>query len=232
MSQPIDPSVPAVPVELRTPRAGGVGRRAVLQSLVGGIGAGLALPSLADAQHQHPVHAHLSDQAAVTAADQKAAAEGYTPEFLDTHQLETLEMLAERIVPGSTEAKVAPFIDQLLAVDSQTNQRNFLGALGAMEMLSIERFGRPWNKTTVEQQNQMLTEASTAERRMQEDPQVRDRVPRMVGGRGLRDHFENLKGWVSGAYYSSEQGMKELGWTGEMFFEKLPGCDHPEGHGA
>jgi hypothetical protein len=35
---------------------------------------------------------------------------------------------------------------------------------------------------------------------------------------------------VSGAYYSSEIGMQELGWTGQMFFDKLPGCDHPDGH--
>lgn len=230
MPEPTHPTVPVVPVELRRPDVPGVGRRAVLQSLAGGLGAGLAFPSLAGAQHQHPVHAHLSDGAAVAAADQKATAEGYQPEFLDAHQLETLELLAERIVPGSTDAKVAPFIDQLLAVDSQTNQRNFLGALGTMEMLATERFGRPWKATTPEQQDQLLTEASTAGSGMREDA-IKDRTPRMVGRQSLRDHFENLRGWISGAYYSSEQGMKELGWTGEMFFEKLPGCDHAGGHG-
>jgi hypothetical protein len=33
-------------------------------------------------------------------------------------------------VPGSTRAKVAPFIDQLLAVDTPDNQRKFLSAAG------------------------------------------------------------------------------------------------------
>jgi hypothetical protein len=47
---------------------------------------------------------------------------------------------------------------------------------------------------------------------------------------GFREHFENLKGWVSGAYYSSEMGMKELGWTGDRVFAGFPGCAHPEGH--
>jgi len=47
---------------------------------------------------------------------------------------------------------------------------------------------------------------------------------------GLRKHFENLKGWISGAYYSSEAGMRELGWTEDRVFEKFPGCEHPEGH--
>jgi hypothetical protein len=46
----------------------------------------------------------------------------------------------------------------------------------------------------------------------------------------LRDYFEHLKGWVGTAYYSSEPGMKELGWDGENFFESLPGCEHADGH--
>ena len=46
----------------------------------------------------------------------------------------------------------------------------------------------------------------------------------------LRDHFDNLKGWISGAYYSSEVGMRELGWTGQVMFESFPGCEHPDGH--
>ena len=46
----------------------------------------------------------------------------------------------------------------------------------------------------------------------------------------LRDKFEQLKARDSTAYYSSEVGMKELGWNGENFFESFPGCDHAAGH--
>jgi hypothetical protein len=49
-------------------------------------------------------------------------------------------------------------------------------------------------------------------------------------GTRLRDHFELLKGWISGAYYSSEIGMRELGWTGQVMFAEFPGCPHPEKH--
>ena len=45
-----------------------------------------------------------------------------------------------------------------------------------------------------------------------------------------RDHFEEIKTRVSGAYYSSETGMRELGFTGRTFFEGFPGCTHPGGH--
>ena len=46
----------------------------------------------------------------------------------------------------------------------------------------------------------------------------------------LRDHFDLLKGWIAGAYYSTETGMRELGWTGNMFYRAYPGCDHPGSH--
>jgi hypothetical protein len=44
----------------------------------------------------------------------------------------------------------------------------------------------------------------------------------------LRDHFDHLKGWIASAYYSSEIGLKELGYTGQMFFQAFPDCTHPE----
>ena len=210
------------------PQASGVGRRAVLQTLAGGFGAAIALP-VAEA---HPVHRHLSDAGTVAQADAKATAAAYAPEFLDAHQLETVRAIAERIVPRSTEAKVAEFIDQLLAVDAQGNQQAFLGSLGAFELHAREKFGRPWKTLTPEQQDELLNEASTAAsgRRMPANLDPRGGGAPAGGKTTMRDHFENLKGWVSGAYYSSEIGMRELGWTGEMFFATFPGCEHEGGH--
>jgi hypothetical protein len=216
------------PVEL-TP-SGGLDRRAWLQSVAGGIGAGLVVPGLADAQH--PVHQHLADQTKTTTATKKAAAAAYKPEFLDAHQLATLEALAERIVPGSTKAKVAPFIDQLVAVESAANQKALLGALGAFDMLAIEKHRKPWKALAAPEQDALLTAASTAEPgRAGHGPNDDPRGAATASGKAtIRDHFDSLKGWISGAYYSSEIGMRELGWTGEMFFQTMPGCEHPGGH--
>src|SRR5688572_14849681 len=101
----------------------GRGRREVLQALLGGVGAGLAIPALADA---HPMQGHLKDPAKVAAAEKRAGTQS-GPAFLDAHQMATLVSLAEAIVPGSTRAGVAPFVDQLLAVDTREHQRDFLG---------------------------------------------------------------------------------------------------------
>lgn len=195
------------------PAADGIPRREALQALLGGVGAGFALPSLVEAQH--PVHQHLASPTSVEQAQRTAAVAAYTPAFLDAHQLKTLDVLAEAIVPGSTTARVAPFLDQLLAVESAQNQRAFLGALGAFDMAGIARHGRAWTGLQAAEQDAILREASTVE---PDTP--------------LRGHFQNLKDWIVGAYYSSEPGMRELGWTGNVFHAELPGCTHPDGHEA
>jgi Gluconate 2-dehydrogenase subunit 3 len=227
MSATNDHDIPEL-IQIETEPRSGLGRRAVLQSLLTGVGASVALPHLAEA---HPIHDHLADQKKVTAADKKAAAPAYKPEFLDAHQYATLVAIAERVVPGSTKARVAPFIDQLLAVDTSDSQRGFLGAMGAFEMQAIDKFGKPWKSLTAAQQDELLTAASTAASGLKTvggDP--RGRGARTEGKATSYDHFINLRSWISGAYYSSEIGMRELGWTGEMFFTELPGCTHEGGH--
>ena len=71
----------------------------MLQTLLGGVGAGLALPSVVEAQH--PVHHHLASATGVEQAQKKAAVAAYKAAFFDAHQVKTLEVLAEAIVPGS-----------------------------------------------------------------------------------------------------------------------------------
>ena len=38
---------------------------------------------------------------------------------------------------------------------------------------------------------------------------------------GLYGHFENLKEWSSGAHYSSELEVRELGWTGKFMCSRF-----------
>jgi hypothetical protein len=211
----------------------GLGRRQWLQGLVGGAGAGLAIPGLAQT---HPVHAHLADSAKVAGADAKAVAAGWKPEFLDAYQFETLSSLAERILPGAVKLKADRFIDQLLAVDSPENQQAFLSALGGLDGEARARFGKPWKALGEPQQVELLTAASTAAPPNEGGgrdlrPRNAPSSPSIAASQSLRGHFEHLKGWVVGSYYSTEAGMRELGWTGNQFYTSFPGCEHPDGHG-
>ena len=110
------------------PRA--MGRREAVQRLLAGAGGALAVPGLAAG---HPMHKLLSDATTVQAADAKAGAADWAPEFLDAQKNETLIVLAERIIPGSSKAQVNRFIDLLLSVDTQDSQKKFLASLGAFE---------------------------------------------------------------------------------------------------
>jgi hypothetical protein len=211
-----------------------IGRRKAMQRLVAGAGGALVAPGLA---FGHLTHKHLADTSIFTAADaNQPGAADWTPEFLDVHQNESLIVLAERIVPGSTKAQVNRFIDLLLAVDTQENKEKFLASLGAFEAESRSRFGHPFQRLTEDQQNKILTVASTE--KPGDVPGSKNwswfSIPSDASSEPiqitLRDHFENLKGWISGAYYSSEVGMRELGWTGQNFYESFPRCEHPHGH--
>jgi gluconate 2-dehydrogenase subunit 3-like protein len=208
-------------------------RREILKRLAGGTGAGLAFPAIASS---HPMHKHWLEPATVEAAAAKAADPEWKPEFLDDHQNETVAALAERIVPGSAKAQSNRFIDLVLTVSSPDDQRKFLVALGAFDSLAVERYGHPFRELAQDQQNNLLTEASTAKSGHVEGKEdfawfaIPSGAPHQSAVDSIRDYFDEIKQWVVGAYYSSEVGMRELGWTGNVMFESFPGCEHPESH--
>ncbi len=211
----------------------GIDRREMVRRLLAGAGAGFVLPGVAGA---HPIHKHLTDVVTMLEADAKTAASEWTPEFLEPHQNQTLIVLAERIVPGSTRAQANRFIDLLLSVDTRENQQAFINSLSAIDAASLAHFGQPFSALSEARQNELLAAASNQQT---DQPQGEGDwswfavPPKRTSDQHhltLRHHFDNLKGWISGAYYSSEVGMRELGWTGNVFFESFPGCDHPGGH--
>jgi hypothetical protein len=182
-------------------------RREMVHQLI--LGAGAALPLVAAS---HPIYEHLANGTVFEKAERLGAAD-WKPLFLSAQQEETLASLAEAVVPGSRKAQSERFIDLVLSADTAAHQKNFADSLAAFETESQKRFGKRFPALSADEQNALLKDASTGEEKS-----------------GLRKHFEHLKGWISGAYYSSEAGMRELGWTEDRVFEKFPGCEHPEGH--
>ncbi len=194
-------------------------RRMIVQALLAGAGA--AWPLVANS---HPIYGLLSGKAALDEVEKLGAANS-KPAFLSSSQNETLTAIAESVVPGSTKAQVSRFIDLLLSVDKPESQHKFLESLTALDAEAQKRFGRRFPALDEEQKDALLSDVSTkAESPKTLETDAGKKQPSLYG------HFENLKGWVSGAYYSSEVGMRELDWTGDYVFEKFPGCLHPEGY--
>ena len=176
-------------------------RRVVLTSLATGVGAAV-FSSAASA-----AHAHQAAAAATPAASAPANASESTLLFLDRHAFDTLALLSEQIVPGARAVQVPEFLDRLLAVESTETQKRFMQALGAFEHEAREAHGVSWKALTESQATALLTKIST----------LPDSDP-------TRKAFDGIKSAVSETYFSSEAGMKELGWNGSMAFAPPSVC--------
>jgi len=201
-------------------RGGQLSRRGMVRRLLAGMGAGMVLPLVSV---EHPIYKHLESGTAFDVQDRLPIFD-WRPVFLNQFENQRLVVLAERIVPGSEKAQVNRFIDLLLSVDNEKHQKDFVNALAAFEAESGKRFGKHLTALDGTQLDEILTDAATAPAKNDPagGPEKKDS--------SLHERFENLKGWISGAYYSSEKGMRELGWTEDRVFASFPGCEHPEGH--
>lgn len=203
-------------------------RRQAMQRLLSGTGVAFAVPALAAA---HPIHRHLAHLATMEQADTKAAANEWKAEFLNPTQDRLLVAIAERMAPGSAGAQVNRIIDLLLSIDSAARQETFVASLSAVDSEAEHRFAKRFPVLTAQQQDEVLTSCASGEESVAQitsadpDEPEPEKIPVT-----LRDHFENLKGWIVGAYYSTEIGMRELGWTEDFYFEELPACTHDGEH--
>jgi hypothetical protein len=177
-------------------------RREMVEKFLAGMAAGVAWPLIASS---HPIHQHVKNAATLDRADAAQEAADWKPLFLNSQQNETLVALSESIVPGSSKAQGNRFIDLLLSVDSTENREKFAASLAAIEGATRNRFGRGFHQLTANEKDELLTSVSSAG--------------------AYQKHFEDVKEWVTIAYYSSEDGMRELGWTENRAFRVFPGCE-------
>jgi hypothetical protein len=200
--------------------------------LLAGLGGVLAAPLGAQA---HPMYRHLLEATILEDASARAADSDWSPQVLDAHQNESLIALAEGIVPGSSKTQVNRIIDLLLTVETAENRQKLAAALAALEADSNKRFSQPIARLTQPQMSELLEACSTATPGQPAPDEnslssAKENQKTSPSAPSLRDHFENLKGWIVATYYSSEEGMRELGWTDEFYFESPSECSHPEGH--
>jgi hypothetical protein len=206
-------------------------RRDMIRALLGGAGSSLVLSHTALA---HPIHKYLTDGTLLASADSQVSGENWKPQYLDPQQNQNLIVLAEDIVPNSTQALVNRFIDLLLSVDTDEARQQFSTSLAAFDQESARRFHLPFREVSDSDRQAILTSFSNGGSRSAGGSISVDAEGSPANSTAREptpyDHFRNLKTWIAGAYYSSEFGMRELGWTGIVFYESYPGCQHPEGH--
>ncbi|MFQ5738654.1 MAG: gluconate 2-dehydrogenase subunit 3 family protein [Acidobacteriota bacterium] len=158
-------------------------------------------------------------------ASKELARPDWAPAFLSAHQDRTLTVLSELIIPetetpGAKAALVNRFIDKVLAAEKRETQQAFLNSLAFLDGESRKRHGSAFVHLPKESQLSFVRFLAYPHR-----------LVTWPGNRSHfsgHEHFQNLKGWITRAYYSSEIGMRELGWDGHAIHGPFVGCPHPE----
>jgi len=202
-------------------------RRDLLRAgILGGAAAATLRPSVAGAQNP-PLTPELTPAQNGLDASKDLGLPNWKPLFLDEHQNETLIVLSDLIIPatdtpGAKEALANRYIDLVLSADKPENQRAFLNALGYLDGEGMRRYKRAFRYLTHEEQDDLLH--SIAYPRAGSG-WTGEAAPSDAG----HGHFELLKRQVVSAYYSSEIGMRSLGWDGAFAHGPYKGCEHSEG---
>jgi glucoside 3-dehydrogenase (cytochrome c) hitch-hiker subunit len=158
--------------------------------------------------------ARLVDPAAALAAD-------VPPRFFTPDELALVDELTEMIIPkdahspGARDAKVAPFIDFMLAEsdpafpEDAENRKSWKDGLARTEALSREMHGKGFLASTPEQRLALLTRMAAGEKEQKtEDDKF----------------FTILKEWTVGTYYTSKVGIQqELEYKGNTLLMEFVG---------
>ena len=128
--------------------------------------------------------------------------------FLNEHELETIAVLCDIILPATaefgsaTEAQVPAFIE-FIVKDMPYHQLPIRGGLAWLDNHSNAKFNMEFKKLTIEQQKEICDEIAFPGKTK----------PEHMAGEKLFTRMRNLT--LTG-YYTSEIGIKDLGYKGNM----------------
>jgi hypothetical protein len=151
-------------------------------------------------------------------ARQRAASAGqpYQPRFFNAHEYATMAMLSDLILPkdsrsGSASDAGAPeFIDYIVA-EQPERQTAMRGGLAWLDAQCLQRFDQTFLRCADAQRTQVLDGIAW--------PQ--DARPEM--SHGVR-FFNTLRDLVATGFWSSEMGVKDLGYLGNTIVTEWKGA--------
>lgn len=134
------------------------------------------------------------------------AAESWTPQTLDAHQMQTVEALGDLIIPatdtpGAKAALVHRFVDLFLTDGPDTERVRFLDGLGWLDGYTNGKYQKTFLKLSAAEQVRVLETLDN------------ETEYGIDAGHGF---FRMLKSLVSRIYYNTEIGYKELNKGGRV----------------
>ncbi len=188
-----------------------VSRRDILRTLTMAVPAGsvLRVINVEAAQHAHK---------AVQSEKAQAVSGHYTPKFFNPHQYKTLQSLCQTIIPaddeagGAIEAGAPEFID-LLTSENEEYQRRLGGGLIWLDATCNQRYGKVFLDCAPTEQKEILDEIAYRANG-QKDAALEPGV----------HFFEFLRRLTADGFFTSEIGIKYLGYIGNDYLPEFPGC--------
>lgn len=126
--------------------------------------------------------------------------------FFDAHEMATITLLADIIIPAdelsgsASDAKVPAFIE-FIAKDMPTHQTPLRGGLRWLDVQCMKRYENAFKNCTAKQQMEIVDEIAWPEKAK----------PEMKQGVAF---FNLLRNLVATGFYTSEIGVKDLGYGG------------------
>lgn len=186
-----------------------ISRRDVLKTLAAGAAATSVLRVI-------PLHA--AEAAHHMIAAEKAATKAYTPKYFAARQYKTLQTLCQAIIPpdadtgGAIEAGAPEFID-LLTSENPQYQLLLGGGLMWLDEICSDRYGKVFVDCSAEQQKEILDKIAYRQNALM-DTSLNQGVA----------FFSFLRNMTADGFFTSEIGIKYLGYIGSAFLKEFPGC--------
>ena len=140
----------------------------------------------------------------------------FVPAFFTPSEFQTVRLLSDLIVPrddhsgSATDAGVPEFLDFVLT-EWPENQTPIRGGLAWLDRESMHRFSKPFREIMATERTAILDDIAYPARAK----------PEMTVGVGFFNGFRDL---VLSGFYSSKEGVKDLGYMGNTFVAEWKGC--------
>lgn len=188
-------------------------RKSIKSILLGGVAGGLALHGCRTEQEAEAI---ASEEQAYrwnygrTEAEKELILELEAEEFLTAHEMHTIRVLSDLILPptgeigGATDAGVPSFIE-FMAKDIPEMQVTLRGGLMWLDHRSNTDYDKEFVLATGEQQKELLDSIAYY------DPEI------PIGEQPLEIQFFNMmRNLTLTGYYTSKIGIQDLGYKGNM----------------
>ena len=191
--------------------AQGISRRDVLKSLGMGVAASSVLRVIPAQAAEYAHHMVAAEKAA-------APAKAYTPKFFSAHGYKTLQSLCQAIFPadaesgGAIEAGAPEFID-LLTSENEGYQRILGGGLMWLDNTCSDRYDKAYLDCSPEQQKEILDKIAYR-KNAAADSSLSQGV----------EFFSFLRNMTADGFFTSEIGIKYLGYIGSTYLTEFSGC--------